>query len=145
MLQQKVETLDAAAFELSMQAPQMQAQQLPSLLAQCSGIAQAVSTQANLFISAGMLPQLQEIQVRNMGVKSTLDGIAQGVGQAAVAAGGGGFGAAVPAGVGAGANFGALPQPAFIPAVAPLPQQPQQQQQPIAVAVPGPKVSNVNM
>jgi hypothetical protein len=148
MLQQKVEALEAAAFELSMEAPQAQAQKLQGLQQQCSGIAQGVSTQANLFISAGMLPQLQEIQMRNMGVKTTLDGIAQGVGQAAgaaVAAGGGGFGAAVPAGAGMGANFGALPQPAFIPAVAPQPQPQQQQQQPVAVQVPGPKLSNVNM
>jgi hypothetical protein len=79
MLTQKVEALEAAAFELSMQAPQAQAQQLPALQQQCSGIAQGVATQANLFISAGMLPQLQEVQMRQMGVKTTLDGIAAGL------------------------------------------------------------------
>ena len=142
MLTQKVEALEAAAFELSMQAPQVQAQQLPALQQQCSGIAQGVATQANLFISAGMLPQLQEVQMRQMGVKTTLDGIAQGLGGAVAA--GGGFGAPVPAGAGMAANFGAAvpQQPAYIPPVAQAPQA--QQAQPVAVQVPGPRVSHIN-
>jgi hypothetical protein len=80
MLTQKVEALEVAAFELSMQAPQVQAQQLPALQQQCSGIAQGVITLVNLFDSAGMLPQLQEVQMRQMGVKTALDGIAAGLG-----------------------------------------------------------------
>ena len=68
-----MEALEAAAFRLTQQAPQVQVQQLPALQQQYSGIA-GVLTQLQ-----DVLTQLQDVQTRSLRVKATLDGLARGV------------------------------------------------------------------